>query len=171
MSKPRRRAQRPASAARARAPGGASSSSTSRPGRRRSAATWSRTKTPRPGAAASGPMSEMTSARIRRRGYADFCCNHVWRCHTTPPRVRPPTTDGRHDMLYRLMGRLHAAALTAPRDAGQGTVEYVGLLLLVGALIASIVAGIKSGHWNLAKSVVAKLKAAIDTVAGAQGGS
>jgi hypothetical protein len=74
-------------------------------------------------------------------------------------------------MLYRLMGRLHAAALIAPRDAGQGTVEYVGLLLLMGALIAAVIAGIKGHHWDLAEVIVGKLKAAIDKVAGAQGGS
>src|SRR5256885_7995596 len=55
-------------------------------------------------------------------------------------------------------------------DAGQGTVEYVGLLLLVGALIASIVVGITKGHWNLAQLVVDKLKAAINQVAGAKSG-
>src|SRR3954470_2768114 len=139
MSKPRRRAQRPASAARARAPCGASSSSTSRPGRRRSAATWSRTNTPRPGTAASGPMSEMTSARIRRRGYAESLQPRVAPSHAAAQSPCP--NDRREDdMAYRLMGRLHAWALTARRDDGQGTVEYVGLLLLVGALVAAIIA-------------------------------
>ena len=72
-------------------------------------------------------------------------------------------------MAYRLMGRLHALMLLARNDRGQGTVEYVGLLLLVGALIASIVAGISSHHWDLAKVIVDKLKSAIDKVAGASG--
>ena len=74
-------------------------------------------------------------------------------------------------MLYRLMGRLHAAALAAPRDAGQGTVEYVGLLLLVGALIAAIIAGLKTKNLYLAKAIVAKLQAAIDKVSTAKPGS
>jgi hypothetical protein len=73
-------------------------------------------------------------------------------------------------MAYRLMGWLHARAITLRSDAGQGTVEYVGLLLLVGALIASIVVGITKGHWNLAQLVVDKLKAAINQVAGAKSG-
>src|SRR5207302_8083454 len=121
--------QRAASLARAGAPGGASSSVTWSPGSRRSAATWWRTKTPGPGWAASGPMSEMTSARIRRARLRRFVTNHVWRRHTVPRKVPHPTTDGRHDMAYRLMGRLHALMLPARNDRGQGTVEYVGLLL------------------------------------------
>ena len=72
-------------------------------------------------------------------------------------------------MAYRLMGLLHARLAGVRADAGQGTVEYVGLLLLVGALIASIVAGISSHHWDLAQVIVDKLKAAIDKVAGASG--
>ena len=75
-------------------------------------------------------------------------------------------------MGYRLMGRAHALATTLRTDTrGQGTVEYVGLLLLIGALIAAVIAGIKGHHWDLAEVIVGKLKAAIDKVAGAQGGS
>ena len=63
------RARRSGGAGRARrrasalAPGGNSCSSTSSPSSRRSAATWSRTKRPRSGWAASGSMLETTSAR------------------------------------------------------------------------------------------------------------
>ena len=67
-------------------------------------------------------------------------------------------------MAYRMMGRLHALALDAGRgEAGQGTVEYVGLILLVGSLIAAMVAATRTHDWNLAKTIVGKLKNAIDT--------
>jgi hypothetical protein len=69
-------------------------------------------------------------------------------------------------MAYRMMGRLHALALSAGRgEAGQGTVEYVGLILLVGSLIAAMVAATRTHDWNLAKTIVGKLKNAIDTAA------
>jgi len=69
-------------------------------------------------------------------------------------------------MAYRFMGRLHALALAAGRgEAGQGTVEYVGLILLVGSLIAAMVAATKTHDWNLAKTIVGKLKSAIDVAA------
>src|SRR3954469_15689785 len=154
-----------ASAASAGAPGGASSSSTSRPGRRRRAATWSRTKTPRPGAPGPGAMSEITSARIAVREATQTCHRHVWIRHTDVRRLGHPTRwNGRHEMGYRLMGRLHAAALTAPRgDAGQGTVEYVGLILLIAAVLAAVVlASRKPGDNGIAKILVTKLTQAID---------
>ena len=46
-------------------------------------------------------------------------------------------------MGYRTMGRAHAAALWArgrlAGAAGQGTVEYVALILLVAGLFATVV--------------------------------
>ena len=46
-------------------------------------------------------------------------------------------------MGYRIMGRAHAAALVArgrlAGAAGQGTVEYVALILLVAGLFATVV--------------------------------
>jgi hypothetical protein len=65
-------------------------------------------------------------------------------------------------MPYELLGRLHAAAV---RERGQGTVEYVGLILLVAVLIAGVVKA--SGSFKdtgIAEAVVKKLKAAIDGV-------
>jgi H+/gluconate symporter-like permease len=76
-------------------------------------------------------------------------------------------------MFYELMGRGHAAALRrfAAREAGQGTVEYVGLVLLVGVLLAGIVkasGGFKDN--SIANAVIAKLKDAIDGVGGSAPG-
>jgi hypothetical protein len=68
--------------------------------------------------------------------------------------------------MYELMGRAHAAAL---RERGQGTVEYVGLVLLIAAILAGVVAigdTLKGG--GIAETVVQKLK---DTIDGLQGGS
>ena len=68
------------------------------------------------------------------------------------------------EMLYELMGRGHAAVL-AGRERGQGTVEYVGLVLLVAVLIAGVVKA--SGSFSdtgIAEAVVKKLKAAIEGV-------
>ena len=71
-------------------------------------------------------------------------------------------------MGYRLMGRMHALALGVWRDErGQGTVEYVGLILLISGVLLAVV---KFGHGfkgdALAKTIVDKLQAAIDGVAG-----
>ena len=71
-------------------------------------------------------------------------------------------------MGYRLMGRMHALALTV-RDGerGQGTVEYVGLILLISAVLLAVV---KFGHGfkgdALANTIINKLKGAIDDVGG-----
>jgi hypothetical protein len=65
-------------------------------------------------------------------------------------------------MIYELMGRAHAAVA---RERGQGTVEYVGLVLLMAVLIAGVVKA--SGGFSdtgIAEAVVKRLKAAIDGV-------
>ncbi len=67
-------------------------------------------------------------------------------------------------MGYELMGRVHARLA---RETGQGTVEYVGLILLMAVLIAGVVKA--SGGFSdtgIAEAVVKRLKAAIDGVGG-----
>jgi hypothetical protein len=69
-------------------------------------------------------------------------------------------------MMYELMGRAHAA-LAGGRERGQGTVEYVGLVLLMAVLIAGVVKA--SGGFSdtgIAEAVVKRLKAAITDVGG-----
>jgi hypothetical protein len=79
-------------------------------------------------------------------------------------------------MIYRLMGRVHAA--TARRwhgvqrlagETGQGTVEYVGLILLVSLLMVGMVAAMKGFNGKqgteLADVIVDKIKEAVDKVA------
>jgi hypothetical protein len=69
-------------------------------------------------------------------------------------------------MRFEVMGRGHATlARWASAQGGQGTVEYVGLVLLVAVLIAGVVRA--SGGFSdtgIADAVVRKLKGAITGV-------
>jgi hypothetical protein len=80
-------------------------------------------------------------------------------------------------MLYALMGYVHAAIegrvrtirSLAGRERGQGTVEYVGLILLVSLLMVGMVAAMKGFNGKqgteLADVIVNKIKEAVDKVA------
>jgi hypothetical protein len=80
-------------------------------------------------------------------------------------------------MIYTLMGYLHAAAMRRARairalaggERGQGTVEYVGLILLVSLLMVGMVAAMKGFNGKqgteLADLIVNKIKEAVDKVA------
>jgi hypothetical protein len=80
-------------------------------------------------------------------------------------------------MIYALMGYVHAtltARLRAIRslavgERGQGTVEYVGLILLVSLLMVGMVAAMKGFNGKqgteLAEVIVDKIKEAVDKVA------
>ena len=56
-------------------------------------------------------------------------------------------------MFYELMGRVHAVGAGRFRrgERGQGTVEYVGLILLVSLLMVGMVAAMKgfNSNWPL----------------------
>lgn len=78
-------------------------------------------------------------------------------------------------MAYGLMGRVHAEAawlwrrLTtlAAGERGQGTVEYVALILLVAVVLAGVVAATKKtnlGSGDIGKAIMEKIKGAIDDV-------
>jgi Flp pilus assembly pilin Flp len=79
-------------------------------------------------------------------------------------------------MLYMLLGYLHAATFRRVKEIhrlaeekGQGTVEYVGLILLVALLMVGMVAGMKGFQGKqgteLADVIVNKIKEAVDKVA------
>ena len=80
-------------------------------------------------------------------------------------------------MLYALMGYVHAAIdgrvrairSLAGRERGQGTVEYVGLILLVSLLMVGMVAAMKGFDGKqgteLADVIINKIKEAVDKVA------
>ncbi len=75
--------------------------------------------------------------------------------------------------MHQLFGYLHArgvAAWTRLRscERGQGTVEYVGLILLVSLLMVGMVAAMKGFNGRqgteLAEVIVAKIKSAVNKV-------
>jgi hypothetical protein len=79
-------------------------------------------------------------------------------------------------MFYALMGCAHAAVTRRLREirrlageTGQGTVEYVGLILLVSLLMVGMVAAMKGFNGKqgteLADVIVDKIKEAVDKVA------
>ena len=66
---------------------------------------------------------------------------------------------------YRLMALLHARLVTSER--GQGTVEYVALILLVAALLAGVVAatkGTKFGTGQIAETIVKQIRTALTSI-------
>jgi Flp pilus assembly pilin Flp len=79
-------------------------------------------------------------------------------------------------MLYALMGYVHAAVEGRVRairtllasERGQGTVEYVGLILLVSLLMVGMVAAMKGFNGKqgteLADVIVNKIKEAVGKV-------
>ena len=68
-------------------------------------------------------------------------------------------------MGYELIGRLHAALAS---QRGQGTVEYVGLILLLAVVLAGVVTAAEgfSDDKGIATTIIDKLKEAIDDVGG-----
>jgi Flp pilus assembly pilin Flp len=80
-------------------------------------------------------------------------------------------------MIYALMGYMHATLSGRTRalrsllagERGQGTVEYVGLILLVSLLMVGMVAAMKGFNGKqgteLAGVIVDKIKQAVDKVA------
>jgi hypothetical protein len=75
-------------------------------------------------------------------------------------------------MPYRLMGRAHAGLRSAlvrrpAGERGQGTVEYVALILLVSAVLAGVVVATrhsKIGAGGIATTIVNHIKSAISSV-------
>lgn len=71
-------------------------------------------------------------------------------------------------MPYRTMGWIHANVARLLQDVrGQGTVEYVGLMLLIATLLTGVVAAgasLKGG--GVAKEIVDKLNDTIQSVGG-----
>jgi hypothetical protein len=70
---------------------------------------------------------------------------------------------------HRAMGRAHAELVWARRrlagELGQGTVEYVALIILMALLLAAVVSAVEAkGDAGIATTIVDKLKAAIDGV-------
>jgi Flp pilus assembly protein TadG len=70
-------------------------------------------------------------------------------------------------MGYALQGRIHAALLRLRDESGQGTVEYVALILLIAGVLAGVVAAGKGMNGaSMAKAIVAKLQDSLESVGG-----
>ena len=71
-------------------------------------------------------------------------------------------------MPHRLFAALHCSALNvlarAREERGQGTVEYVALILLLALVFAAVVKFGAGKDFDIGKTIVAKLKDAIDGV-------
>ena len=67
--------------------------------------------------------------------------------------------------MHRFFGRIHAALLSA---RGQGTVEYVALILLVALVMAGVVAAMKGFRTDEGKElgdvIIGKIKQAVRKV-------
>jgi hypothetical protein len=73
----------------------------------------------------------------------------------------------------RLALRLWQRALRGlATTRGQGTVEYVGIVIVVGVLLVAVKAGIgKSGAHDIASKISSSVTQAVQDVVGAKGGS
>jgi hypothetical protein len=70
-------------------------------------------------------------------------------------------------MPYRTMGRLHARATQAlRREEGQGTVEYVGIMLLLATVLTAVVAAANDQNFSLHTTIINEIKDAIAEVGG-----
>jgi H+/gluconate symporter-like permease len=72
--------------------------------------------------------------------------------------------------MHHVIGCAHASAhhrlrAVLARDDGQGTVEYIGLILMLAAVMAVVVK--TGGDGSLAKTIVEKVKGTIDDVGAA----
>ena len=77
------------------------------------------------------------------------------------------------DAGHRMLGRAHAEVVhlavrirrRLAAQSGQGTVEYVALIILMALLLAAVVAAVRAkGDAGIATTIVDKLKDAIDGV-------
>ena len=70
--------------------------------------------------------------------------------------------------MYCLMGRIHAGWLGRRREHGQGTVEYVALILLVALVMAGVVAAMSGFRTDegkeLGELIITKIKQAVRKV-------
>jgi hypothetical protein len=71
-------------------------------------------------------------------------------------------------MPHRLLGHLHATAYRLAhdlrRERGQGTVEYVALILLLALVFAAVVKFGAGKDFDIGSTIVTKLKESIDGV-------
>jgi Flp pilus assembly pilin Flp len=70
--------------------------------------------------------------------------------------------------MYQLFGYLHARLAALRSETGQGTVEYVALILLVALVMAGVIAAMKGFKTDQGKdlgdAILGKIRAAVDKV-------
>jgi Flp pilus assembly pilin Flp len=70
--------------------------------------------------------------------------------------------------MYRGIGYLHARVLQLRSENGQGTVEYVALILLVALVMAGVIAAMKGFKTDQGKdlgdAILGKIRSAVDKV-------
>ena len=73
-----------------------------------------------------------------------------------------------HAAFGFLHARIHQAMLDLGRERGQGTVEYVGLILLVSLLMVGMVAAMKgfngTSGTEIAEVIISKIKQAVNAI-------
>jgi hypothetical protein len=69
-----------------------------------------------------------------------------------------------HRALGLVHAQLHHLVAAGRREGGQGTVEYVALIFLVGAVFTAIVAAGKGKDFGLTKQITDTLKDTIGDV-------
>ncbi|MCW3038464.1 MAG: hypothetical protein JWM31_369 [Solirubrobacterales bacterium] len=60
--------------------------------------------------------------------------------------------------------QMRRLALRERHEQGQGTVEYVALILLIGAILSAVVASGAGKHFNIADTIGKKLSSVIGSV-------
>jgi nitrate reductase gamma subunit len=70
--------------------------------------------------------------------------------------------------MHRALGYLHARLLQTRSQTGQGTVEYVALILLVALVMAGVIAAMKGFKTDQGKdlgdAILGKIRSAVDKV-------
>jgi hypothetical protein len=70
--------------------------------------------------------------------------------------------------MYSLFGYVHARLAALREQTGQGTVEYVALILLVALVMAGVVAAMRgfktSQGQDLGEAILGKIRSAVDQV-------
>lgn len=70
--------------------------------------------------------------------------------------------------MYSALGYLHARLIQLRDDRGQGTVEYVALILLVALVMAGVIAAMKGFKTDQGKdlgdAILGKIREAVDKV-------
>jgi hypothetical protein len=67
-----------------------------------------------------------------------------------------------HATTHHALSKAHRTMVA--RDDGQGTVEYIGLILLIAGIMAAIVALKTKSGTDLGATIIGKLKDSIDGV-------